>query len=290
MNKANKLRELLATNKLTKIVGAHNGVSAKLVERAGFDGVWASGLEISASYGIPDASLISMNQFLEAARSMNEVIDIPIVADCDTGYGNALNVMYMVKRYEEAGIAGVSIEEKKFPKDNSLLAGGRQELLRVEEFEGKIEAAKAAQKNSDFMIIARIEALIAGWGQEEAQMRAHRYAEAGADAILIHSKSSDPGEVLEFINNWDLDLPLVLVPTNYPSLTEKDIEEMGKVKLVIYANHGLRAAIKAMENIFAKIKNDGGIYGLDGLIDPVSHVFEIQGVPELKENEKIFLR
>ncbi len=290
MNKANKLRELLATNKLTKIVGAHNGVSAKLVERAGFDGVWASGLEISASYGIPDASLISMNQFLEAARSMNEVIDIPIVADCDTGYGNALNVMYMVKRYEEAGIAGVSIEEKKFPKDNSLLAGGRQELLRVEEFEGKIEAAKAAQKNSDFMIIARIEALIAGWGQEEAQMRAHRYAEAGADAILIHSKSSDPGEVLEFINNWDLDLPLVLVPTNYPSLTEKDIVEMGKVKLVIYANHGLRAAIKAMENIFAKIKNDGGIYDLDGLIDPVSHVFEIQGVPELKENEKIFLR
>ncbi|UCG04862.1 MAG: isocitrate lyase/phosphoenolpyruvate mutase family protein [Desulfobacterales bacterium] len=290
MNKANKLRELLATNKLTKIVGAHNGVSAKLVERAGFDGVWASGLEISASYGIPDASLISMNQFLEAARSMNEVIDIPIVADCDTGYGNALNVMYMVKRYEEAGIAGVSIEEKKFPKDNSLLAGGRQELLRVEEFEGKIEAAKAAQKNSDFMIIARIEALIAGWGQEEAQMRAHRYAEAGADAILIHSKSSDPGEVLEFINNWDLDLPLVLVPTNYPSLTEKDIVEMGKVKLVIYANHGLRAAIKAMENIFAKIKNDGGIYDLDGLIDPVSHVFELQGVPEMKEHERKFLK
>ena len=290
MNKANKLRELLTTKKLTKIVGAHNGLSAKLVERAGFDGVWASGLEISASYGIPDASLISMNQFLEAARSMNEVIDIPIVADCDTGYGNATNVMYMVKRYEEAGIAGVSIEEKKFPKDNSLLAGGRQELLRVEEFEGKLEAAKSAQKNTDFMVIARVEALIAGWGQEEAQMRAHRYAEAGADAILIHSKSSDPGEVLEFINNWDLDVPLVLVPTNYPSLTGKDIEELGKVKLVVYANHGLRAAIKAMEDVFAKIKNDGGIYDLDGFMDPVSHVFEIQGVQEMKENEKLFLR
>lgn len=290
MNKANKLRELLTTKKNTKIVGAHNGLSAKLVERAGFDGVWASGLEISASYGIPDASLISMNQFLEAARSMNEVIDIPIVADCDTGYGNAMNVMYLVQRYEEAGIAGVSIEEKKFPKDNSLLAGGRQELLRVEEFEGKIEAAKSAQKNPDFMVIARVEALIAGWGQEEAQMRAHRYAEAGADAILIHSKSSDPGEVLEFINNWDLDVPLVLVPTNYPSLTEKDIEELGKVKLVIYANHGLRAAIKAMEDVFAKIKNDRGIYDLNEFMDPVSHVFEIQGVQKLKENEKIFLR
>ncbi len=290
MDKAGKLRELFTKKKLTRIVGAHNGLSAKLVERGGFDGVWASGLEISASYGIPDASLVSMYQFLEAARSMNEVIDIPIVADCDTGYGNATNVMYMVKRYEEAGIAAVSIEEKKFPKDNSLLAGGRQELLRVEEFEGKIEAAKSAQKNSAFMVIARVEALIAGWGQEEAQMRAHRYAEAGADAILIHSKSSDPGEVLEFINNWDLDVPLVLVPTNYPSLKEKDIEALGKVKMVIYANHGLRAAIKGMETIFAKIKGDGGIDDLSELIDPVSHIFEIQGVPEMKERERKYLK
>ena len=290
MDKAGKLRELFTKKKLTRIVGAHNGLSAKLVERAGFEGVWASGLEISASYGIPDASLVSMYQFLEAARSMNEVIDIPIVADCDTGYGNAMNVMYMVKRYEEAGIAAVSIEEKKFPKDNSLLAGGRQELLRVEEFEGKIEAAKSAQKNSDFMVIARVEALIAELGQEEAQMRAHRYAEAGADAILIHSKSSDPGEVLEFINNWDLDVPLVLVPTNYPSLKEKDIEALGKVKMVIYANHGLRAAIKGMETIFAKIKGDGGIDDLSELIDPVSHIFEIQGVPEMKERERKYLK
>ena len=290
MDKAKKLRALFTKKPLTRIVGAHNALSAKLVERTGFDGVWASGLEISATYGIPDASLVSMYQFLEAARSMNEVIDIPIVADCDTGYGNATNVMYMVKRYEDAGIAAVSIEEKKFPKDNSLLAGGRQELLRVEEFEGKIEAAKSAQKTSDFMVIARVEALIAGWGQEEAQMRAHRYAEAGADAILIHSKSSDPGEVVEFINNWDLDVPLVLVPTNYPSLKEKDIEALGKVKMVIYANHGLRAAIKAMETILEKIKNDGGIDDLNEFIDPVSHVFEIQGVPEMKENENKFLR
>ena len=290
MDKAKKLRALFTKKPLTRIVGAHNALSAKLVERTGFDGVWASGLEISATYGIPDASLVSMYQFLEAARSMNEVIDIPIVADCDTGYGNATNVMYMVKRYEDAGIAAVSIEEKKFPKDNSLLAGGRQELLRVEEFEGKIEAAKSAQKTSDFMVIARVEALIAGWGQEEAQMRAHRYAEAGADAILIHSKSSDPGEVVEFINNWDLDVPLVLVPTNYPSLKEKDIEALGKVKMVIYANHGLRAAIKAMETILEKIKNDGGIDDLNEFIDPVSHIFEIQGVPEMKENENKFLR
>lgn len=290
MNSAAKLRELFSKKDLTVIAGAHNGLSAKLVEKVGFDGVWASGLEISASYGVPDASFISMYQFVETARSMKEVIDIPIIVDCDTGYGNAMNVMYMVKRYEEAGVAAVSIEEKKFPKDNSLLANGRQELLRVDEFEGKIEAAKAAQKNPDFMVIARIEALIAGYGQEEAQMRAHRYANAGADAILIHSKSNDPAEVVEFINDWDLDVPLVLVPTKYPTLKEKDILELGKVKMVIYANHGLRASIKSMENIFNKIKKDGGIYDIDDLIVPMSTVFELQNVPELKENEKKYLR
>ena len=290
MNKSTKLRELFAKKDLIRVVGAHEGLSAKLVELGGFDGVWASGLEISASYGIPDASLISMYQFLEAARSMNEVINIPIVADCDTGFGNAINVMYMVKRYEEAGIAAVVIEDKKFPKDNSLLVGGRQELLRVEEFEGKIKAAKAAQKNPDFMVIARIEALIAGLGQEEAQMRAHRYVEAGADAILIHSKSKNPQEIIEFVNNWDEDIPLVVVPTTYPMFGEKEIKELEKIKMVIYANHGLRASIKAMETVFSKIREDQGIYDLDELIVPLNHVFDLQDVPQMKEKERRFLR
>lgn len=290
MNKATNFRKLFAKKNLTIIVGAHNGLTAKLVEKAGFDGVWASGLEVSASYGIPDASLISMYQFVEAARSMNEVVDIPVVVDCDTGYGNAMNVMYMVKRYEEAGIAGVVMEEKKFPKDNSLLEGGRQELLSVEEFEGKIEAAKAAQKNPDFMVIARVEALIAGWGQGEAQMRPHRYAEAGVDAILIHSKSKNPDEIIEFVNNWDLDVPLVLVPTNYPSLTEKDIKALGKIKMAIYANHGMRAAVRAVEELFSRIRVDGGIHNIDELLVPVNHIFELQGVSEMKTYERKFLR
>jgi len=290
MNRASMLRELFDKKELVVIVGAHNGMGAKLVERAGFDAVWSSGLEISASYGIPDASLISMYQFVEAARSMNEVINIPVVADCDTGYGNAINVMYMIKRYEEAGIAGVVIEEKKFPKDNSLLDDGRQELLRVEEFEGKIESAKAAQKNPDFMVIARIEALIAGWGQEEAQMRAHRYADAGADAIFIHSKSKDPQEIIEFVDHWDIEVPLVLTPTIYSSLREQEIKELKKVKMVIYANHGMRAAIKAMETVFAKIRKDGGIYDIEEFLVPVNHVFDLQDVPRMKEDEGKFLR
>lgn len=288
MSKARKLRESFTRPGLVRIVGAHNGLGAKLVEQAGFDGIWSSSLGISAAHGIPDASLLSMTQYLEVARSMVEVTSIPVVVDGDTGYGNANNVFYAVERFEEAGVAAITFEDKKFPKDNSLLPGGRQVLAEVEEFAGKIEAAKAAQRSPDFMVIARVEALIAGWAQEEAQRRANRYADAGADAILIHSKSSDPGEIIEFVNQWEGRVPLVLVPTTYPSLTEKRIEELGKVKMVVYANHALRAAIRAMEELLAKIQHDGGIHDVDRLVVPMKHVFDLQGVPEMKEREQRF--
>lgn len=290
MSMAKKLRESFARPGLVRFVGAHNGLGAKLVERAGFDGIWSSSLEVSAAHGVPDASLLSMTQYLEAARSMAEVVSIPVAVDGDTGYGNANNVFYAVQRFEEAGVAAITFEDKKFPKDNSLLPGGRQVLAGIEEFVGRIEAAKAAQRSPDFMVIARVEALIAGWGQEEAQRRAKRYVEAGADAILIHSKSSDPGEIIEFVNQWDGGVPLVLVPTTYPSLTEKRIQELGKVKVVIYANHGLRAAIRAMEEVLVKIHHDGGIHAVDQLLVPMKHVFDLQGVPEMKEREQRFLR
>jgi len=290
MSKAKKLRELFTRPGLVRMVGAHNGLGAKLVERAGFDGVWSSSLEVSASHGIPDASLLSMTQYLEVARSMVEVTSIPVVVDGDTGYGNANNVFYTVERFEEAGVAGITFEDKKFPKDNSLLPGGRQALAGVEEFAGKIEAAKAAQHSPDFVVIARVEALIAGWGQEEAYRRASRYVEAGADAILIHSKAADPKEIIEFVTRWDGRAPLVLVPTTYPSLTEQRIEALGKVKMVIYANHGLRAAIRAMEEVLGKIRQDGGIHDLDHLLVPMKHVFDLQDVPKMKEREQRFLR
>jgi phosphoenolpyruvate phosphomutase len=117
---------------------------------------------------------------------MNDAVSIPVVSDCDVGYGNSNNVMHMVRKYEAAGIAAVCIEDKRFPKVNSYIPG-RQELAPIAEFVGKFLAAKNTQRTSDFMVIARVEALIAGWGQEEALKRAHTYAEAGADAIFIHS-------------------------------------------------------------------------------------------------------
>jgi len=230
-----------------------------------------------------------MSQYCEVARSMNEVISIPIIADCDTGYGNANNVIYAVKKFEEAGIVGMSIEDKKFPKDNSLLEGGRQDLAPIEEFVGKIKAAKDHQANDAFLVIARVEALIAGWGQAEAMKRALCYVEAGADCILIHSKRKEPDEILEFIRNWDRPTPLVLVPTNYPSLTLSEVEKLKKVKLFIYANQPMRASVKAQEELLLEIRRAGGIHTIDSMMVPVSHIFDLQGVPEMKEAEKKYL-
>jgi phosphoenolpyruvate phosphomutase len=212
-----------------------------------------------------------------------------IIADCDTGYGNANNLIYAVKKFEEAGIVGISIEDKKFPKDNSLLEGGRQELAPIDEFVGKIKAAKGHQQNEEFIVIARVEALIAGWGQEEAMKRSLRYVEAGADCILIHSKAKQPDEILEFVQNWNQPTPLVLVPTNYPSLTLKEVEKLKKVKLFIYANQPLRAAVKAQEALLEEMKKAGGIHTIDPMMVPVSHVFDLQGVPAMKEDEKKYL-
>lgn len=290
MSKAAQLRKNFHELPLTHIIGAHNPLSARLAEQAGFHGIWASGFELSAAYGVPDASLISMTQHLDMARAINDAVSIPVVADIDTGYGNAINVMYTVEKYEAAEMAAIVIEDKKFPKDTSLLAGGRQELLSIEEFEGKIEAAAAARRDPDFMIIARVEALIAGHGQAEAKRRGERYAEAGADAILIHSKSKTTDEIVEFINAWERETPIVIVPTAYPQLTEEDIIALNKIKMVIYGNHGIRAAVTAMEQVFAQIRNDGGIQNVDKSIVPVTRIFELQGVSQMKENEKKFQR
>lgn len=290
MSKAAQLRENFHELPLTHIIGAHNPLSARLAEQAEFSGIWASGFELSAAYGVPDASLLSMTQHLDMARAINNAVSIPVVADVDTGYGNAINVMYTVEHYEAAGMAAMVIEDKKFPKDTSLLAGGRQELLSIKEFEGKIEAAVATRKDPDFMIIARVEALIAGRGQAEAKRRAEQYVDAGADAVLIHSKSKTPDEIVEFVNAWERETPIVIVPTAYPQLTEKDIIALEKVKMVIYGNHAIRAVVTALEQVFGQIRSDGGIDNVDKTIVPVARVFELQGVPQMKENEKKYLR
>ncbi len=288
MNVKRKLRERFAAPGIIRLVGAHNALGAKLAERAGFDGVWSSGLEISASFAVPDANILTMTEYLAIAASMAENVKIPVIADCDTGYGNSNNVIHMVQKYEAAGIAAVCIEDKRFPKMNSFIPG-RQELASITEFSGKIMAAKKVQRDPDFMVMARVEALIAGWGKEEALKRSYAYQEAGADAILIHHKTKNPKPIIDFVQAWKGKVPLVVVPTTYYSITSQMLESLG-VKMVIYANHGLRASIQAIKAVFQEILETDSTESVENKIASLKEVFELQGMFELKKNEERFLR
>jgi phosphoenolpyruvate phosphomutase len=284
-----KLRDLVGPGTLASVMSAHNPLSAWLAELAGFDGIWASGFELSAAFGVPDASLLSFTQHLDMTRA---IVDRPchVVADLDTGYGNAVNVMHVVGAYARAGVAAVVIEDKTFPKDTSLLAGGRQDLVRVEEFQGKITAARAAGSECDLLVIARTEALIADLGLEEALKRAQAYSEAGADMILVHAKQKTPDEIVAFARRWQGETRLVVVPTAYPDLTEARIRDLGNIGMVIYGNHAIRAAVTAMRQVFAEIRADGGINNVDKRIVSVEEIFALQRVAELKAAEQKYLR
>lgn len=284
------LRDKMANSGLVQIMAGHSPLSARLAEEAGFDGIWASGFELSALYGLADVSLISMTQHLDMMRAMAEQMDLPIVADIDTGFGNAINVIYAVEQYERAGAAAVVIEDKSFPKVTSLVADGRQDLLRIAEFQGKIEAACQTRKDPDFLVIARDEALIAGLGEAEALKRAAAYEEAGADMLLIHSKKTTPDEIESFVRAWTGNIPIVIVPTAYPEMTADRIRALGKIKMVIYGNHAVRASVTAMKKVFAAILKDGGIHDVNRDIVSVEEIFRLQGMDRVKADEKRFLR
>ncbi|NML47391.1 phosphonopyruvate hydrolase [Ramlibacter sp. G-1-2-2] len=285
------LRHKLSGSELLHVMATHSPLSARLAEEAGFDALWASGFELSALYGVPDASFVSMTQHLDMTRAIAAQVRLPIVADIDTGFGNANNVFHAIREYERAGAAAVVIEDKSFPKVTSLVAGGRQDLVRIEEFQGKIEAALAARRSADFLVIARCEALIAGLGQQEALARCQAYERAGADLLLIHSKSRTPDEIEAFVRAWNGKLPLVIVPTSYPELDAQRIAALGgKVRMVIYGNHAIRAATAAMADTFRRIRADGGALGVQAGIAPVEEIFRLQGMEDFKRLEKKYLR
>lgn len=289
MSSTATLKKKLNEKDLLHVMAAHSPLSALLVEEAGFDGIWASGFELSALYGLPDVSLVSMTQHLEMVSAMAQCVSLPIVADIDTGFGNAINVIHAIEQYERAGAAAIVIEDKTFPKVTSLIADGRQELLRTEEFQGKIRAATETRTSDDFLVIARTEALIAGLGEDEALTRARAYEAAGADMILIHSKQKTPDEVESFVRAWDGKAPIVIVPTAYPELNEDRIRALGKIGIVIYGNHAIRASITAMQDVFARILQDRGIDRVEADIVPVDEVFRLQKMERVKDREKRFL-
>lgn len=284
MSQVDVLRKKLESDSIVRVGGAFDAMSAKLVETHGFDAIWAGSFAISATHALPDASIMTMTEFLNAAASMVDACKIPVIADCDTGFGGPSNVSHTVKKYENSGVAAISIEDKVFPKQNSLLEGGSQELLSEKEFVAKIIAAKEAKKNPDFIIIARTEALIADLDMSEAIQRARAYEKAGADAILIHSKKNTPDEVFEFADTWGGSLPLVIVPTSYPSVKLGDLEKH-KIRMIIYANQTLRAAHAAMNHVLDQIKNSESLENIKGQISTMEDIFKLQKMYELKNEE-----
>lgn len=281
------LRRLFASPAPIVIAGAHDGLTARLVEEAGFDGVWASGFEISASYGVPDASILTMSETLAASRVMSEAIGIPVIADCDTGFGNSINVIRTVQSFEAAGVAGLCIEDNVFPKRCSFYPGVKRLLADTDEQALKIRAAVDASSR-DFVVIARTEALIAGWGLDEALRRGRAYADAGADAVLIHSRHSTPDEIAQFANQWDRLTPLVCVPTTYRTVTVEELARMG-FKMVIFANHGLRAEIRAIQETLQTLRKAGNTGSVEDRIVPLSEVYRLVNLNQMKADEQAYL-
>ena len=279
------LRKKLEGSSIIKVGGAFDAMSAKLVENSGFDAVWAGSFAISATHALPDASILTMTEFFDVASNMTSTCEIPIIADCDTGYGGPSNVHHMTRKYENAGISSICIEDKTFPKQNSLLENGKNDLLSEKEFVAKILAAKEARSNKNFIIIARVEALISGAGMKEAIKRANAYERAGADAILIHSKQKTPDEIFEFTDSWKGSVPIVVVPTTYDSVKISDLS-LHNIKMIIYANQTLRTAHLAITKLLREMINAEHISDIKEEMSTMQDLFKLQEMFSLKEKEK----
>ncbi len=288
LSRSAQLRQMLQSDRTEFLMEAHNGLSARIVREAGFKGIWASGLTISAQFGVRDNNEASWTQVVDTLEFMADAGDLPILLDGDTGYGNFNNMRRLVRKLEQRGIAGVCIEDKQFPKTNSFIGSERQPLAEIDEFCGKIKAGKDSQNDEHFSIVARVEALIAGWGMEEALRRAEAYRNAGADAILIHSKLSKADEILAFAKEWAGRAPLVIVPTKYYS-TPTEAFRMAGISVVIWANHLLRSAASSMQAVAKEIFETETLVNVEDRIAPVDEIFRLQDADEYSAAENLYL-
>ncbi len=288
MKKTTQFKQLLNSDHLEFLMEAHNGLSAKIVEEAGFKGIWGSGLTISASAGVRDSNELSWTQVLDTVEFMSDVTNIPIMLDADTGYGNFNNMRRLVRKLEQCSIAAACIEDKIFPKCNSFINSEDQSLAGVEEFVGKIKAAKDTQQDPDFCVVARTEAFVVGRGLGEALERAEAYYQAGADAILVHSKIATCDQIVAFMAEWHKKCPIVIVPTKYYSTPTQVFEDAG-VSMVIWANHLLRASITAMQQTAAKLYQEKTLVAVEKEVATVKEIFRLQNDGELREAEQRYL-
>lgn len=280
------LRELILSNDLVFLMEAHDGLSAAIAERAGFKGLWASGLSISSALGYRDANEASWTQVVDVVERMVDATNIPVLVDGDSGFGNFNNARLLARKLEQRGASGVAIEDKGFPKMNSFV-GDRHPLADIDEFCGRLKAIKDTT-GPDFVLVARIEALIAGHGLDEALTRAHAYAKAGADAILIHSRRAVADEILAFAKEWDNRLPVVIVPTKYYRTPVSAYRKAG-ISTVIWANHTMRAAIAGMRDICGRIRSEESIAGIEEQVAGLEELFSLIGYDELARAEEQYL-
>jgi phosphoenolpyruvate phosphomutase len=281
------LTRLLQAKDQLLAIGAHDGLSGRLGERAGFDVLWASGFEISASHGLPDANILDMTAHLTAACQVNEATSLPVIADGDNGYGNAINAAHAALKFARAGIAGLCLEDNAFPKRCSFYGPAHRSLVSAREHSLKIQACKD-RTGGELFLIARTEALITGGSLGEALDRGQAYAEAGADAVLVHSKEKTPDQVIAFAERWNGPVPLVAVPTTYDTITARELGRLG-YRIVIFANHGLRASIRAVQKAYARLLAAGRASVLKDDIVGLQTVFDLVDLAGLEEDERRYL-
>lgn len=295
-----KLKELLAAGKLVRVIEAHNGLSALVAtetkvevgcETKEFDAVWESSLTDSASKGQPDIEVVSYDSRINTIQEISNVTDKPIIVDGDTG-GDPSHFEYFVKRLEHIGVSAVIIEDKVFPKRNSLDADAKQDLEDPYLFATKIKRGKSMLLTDDFLIFARLESLIAGASVEDALKRARIYLNAGVDGIMIHDKAKDPSQVFRFAEEYKklcgelgIRKPLVSVPTTYNTVTEEELAARG-FNIVIHANHLLRSSYKAMQAAAKTILTHGRSFEADAQCAAVKDIFEIVGFSDVKKKDE----
>ena len=277
------LREVILSKELTFLMEVHDGLSAAIAERAGFRGLWASGLSIASALGYRDANEASWTQVVER---IVDATNIPVLVDGDSGFGNFTMPCLVALKLEQRGASGICLEDKRFPKMNSFV-GDQHLLADIDEFCGRLRAVKDTTR-PDFVLVARIEALIAGHRLDEALCRAAAYAEAGADAILIHSREAVADEILTFAKKWNNKLPVVIVPTKYYKTPASVYREAG-ISTVIWANHSMRAAIAGMRDACGRIRSEESIAGIEDQVTGLDELFSLMGYDELPQAEEQYL-
>lgn len=281
-----RLRQLLKIRPVVKALEVHSGITGLIAEKTvvehqgrldQFDAMWISSLCDSTVKGKPDIELVDMTSRFRTIEDVTEVTTKPIIFDGDTG-GLAEHFVYTVRSLERLGVSAVIIEDKTGLKKNSLFGTEvPQTQETIENFSEKIRAGKKVQLTEDFMIIARIESLILEQGMEDALKRARAFVDAGADAIMIHSRKRDPAEILEFCDafrDFNSDTPLVVVPSSFNAITEEELAEHG-VNIVIYANQLTRSAFPAMEQTAKDILKYHRSKEVDDRLMPIKDIISL---------------